>query len=831
MGLFSSKKKVYVSSSVVSLNPTGSEKRAVPSILLMGMQQKADNLSDYLITGLVNGRGNQIKKFYNWANNSGYLDVLGHTSSSIFTNAKVDTSTVQKILTQRLNLKSNQSIQVDYAVIGPYEIDNAAKHWTSNNKPSQVNKISNVTSSYDWQSKEIKITITYSSGSSVTITQNQWDTTQTFLYVDYTLITEEEHILGITTYDKESRFYMYQRYSGIPEFDALFNVFLNQRDTIYPIIPFMHYGAWVASNSSDSYLKNTVYPWAKKAYKKLYGDNGYDKMLKQIQETDNIGDVSFMYIQPGVAINTDYPAGKKYIRDFFMNIYQNMLLDGQGTSNTTYTPNLSGYIKKTFTSIKTLYVKTGGICNFNNSYTWTGMTLDIKTGVIGKLNEVKIFRKDNGYWYTYDCYCNSSSEDYSICECKTWIDIKDVVIQYQTSSNSYEELRVSNLNYNNTIYDGKSASYNAWDELANSDDDSFFHIPLEQNTIKSVGLVKRTDLAACCMYMVANAYKVKKVKWYQKGIFKVILGAISITIGTLTGGLGGLILQGLGAFFLTAGALQILSKFLVSILGTFGAFLYSVISAIVKIVLIAVATYFGGPLAGAGAAFMYSMAESWAQGNSFGQAFKAGLISGVITLATLAMGNYMEGIRGTQMFTSNAVGIKALDALTNTLDNISNILKDTIKSITNIFDTTSSSLSSGSTVSTVTGNTESFIDKLGNNYELITKVGDVTVNLGTSIYKDRIQRKYTNKLYELNSHLDSKLKELQNKSNELLGASAVAWAQMYILNGGALYIPETYDMFLSRGLMCWTDVINVQMNEISNITNLNCNTLLPAVSV
>lgn len=828
MGWFSSKKKTYVSSSVISLNPTGNTMGCTRALILNGNQLGVNNLGDFMVESLITGRGNQVKKYYSWANNSGYLDVLGHTSSSIFTAVSIDTGTLFLILEPRLAPSENQTISITNAFISDYSYERYADYWVSQNRPEKMgtNYTVSIVNEYEKQllykpssgSGEdfspgyyywayvyvgYHINIKFSSTDSVDIKDTQWNQNQQFLYVYYNLITTSEpDAEGNVTVTSEPRMYMYQRYSGIPSLDKFFVTELNQADTVFPIIPFRHWDKWVAADSSDEVLRN-IYPWAKKAYKRLYGENKYDSMMKQIKESEGSTDADFIYLQPGIAINTDYQAGKKYIRDFFLNIYQNLKLQ--------YKASYSG----------SLVVKTAGICNFKNTYTWTNLSLTTKRGSIGKKKYTNIFRKDNSYWYEYEGTCYSGESSYT-CKKEAKVTLLDTIIQYQVTDTTYEELVISNLKYYNEIYGGKSQSYTAWDELAEIGDDSGFIIPLEKNSIFTVGLVNRTDLSACCFYLVANAYKVQKVKWYQKGIFKVILGAISITLGAFTGGLVGTALITLGSFFLVAGTMQILNKFLVSLFGSFGAMIYTIISTIVKFVLIAVATYFGGPLAGAGAAFFYSMAESWAMGNSLGSAFKTGLIQGAITFATASMGNYMLGASDTDIFTSNAIGVKMLDSVTSALESVTNTLSNLGTNIEEFF------TSSGSTIT----NTDiSFIDKLGNNFDLITKVGDVTVSLGSSIYKERMQKKYTNKINELNSYVDAKLKELQNKNNELLGVSAIAWSQMYILGGGALYIPEYPEVSLDRGIMLWTDVIDLQMQEINNITNLNCSTLLPAVSV
>lgn len=855
MGLFSSKKKIYVSSSVMSLNPSGSNRRAVPSILLNGMIMGVNNLSDFLIQGLVTGRGNQIKKYYSWANKSGYLDVLGHTSSSLFTSVDIDNGTLQQILEPRLAPADNQYLSISRSFISDYSITLYADYWVSRNRPEkfgtnytvkqsyykvlvgyrteQIEHTSGGESDYTWyEYKQVpvyetryNIVITFSSTDVETINDNGVTKTQQFLYVYYDLITQSDpDEEGNIEVSSVKQMYMYERYAGIPALDNFFITELNQKDTVYPIIPFRHWDSWIGESWE-------IYPWAKKAYKRLYGDNGYDKMMTQIKKSDGSSQADFIYLQPGIAINTDYPAGKRYIRDFFHNIYQNLKLKGTSSKFDISIKNLLAQARST----KTLVVQTGGMCNFKNTYTWDGIALEMKHGQIGKKNYCNIFRKNNSYSYKYTTTCTSGEDTYE-CEQKIKVTKLDMVIQLQLTDNTYEELVVTNLNHSCVIYKGKSQSYSAYDELASINDDSGFILPLEKNAVHTIGLVRRTDIAACSFYLVANAYKVKKIKWHQRGIFRIAFGAIMLALGSLVPGIGGLVLQAIGSFFLTAGTMQVIREVLIKIFGSFGAILYTIVSTIVKFVLITIASCYGGPLAGAAVAFAYTMCESYAMGNSLGASFKAGLISGVITLCTLGMGNYLQGVEASEMFTSTTVGETMMSATLNAISSVSTTLATTIAELTGTTAALATTTTTTAATATETGVTTAGTTAttgtgiLAKDWTFYTNLADLTSSIGTNVYKEMRKKHYSNKIKELNCHLNTKLKELQDKSNELLGASAAAWAQMYVLGGGALYIPESCDAFLNRGIILWTDVIELQMQDITNITNLNCNTLLPGLS-
>lgn len=65
------------------------------------------------------------------------------------------------------------------------------------------------------------------------------------------------------------------------------------------------------------------------------------------------------------------------------------------------------------------------------------------------------------------------------------------------------------------------------------DSDSAFIVPLELTTFRDVGVVNQYQIIKICSYLVYNCWVKKKVKWYQRGFFSVVMSALGVVAGSL----------------------------------------------------------------------------------------------------------------------------------------------------------------------------------------------------------------------------------------------------------------------------------------------------------
>ena len=109
------------------------------------------------------------------------------------------------------------------------------------------------------------------------------------------------------------------------------------------------------------------------------------------------------------------------------------------------------------------------------------------------------------------------------------LEVESFAITYQTSSTTWEKLTCRGLMHSNVIYGNKSVDITATEALEDEEESSFL-VPLNNFLLKRIGLVAATQVVLEGHFLVFNSYKVVKQRWYQRGIFKVIMVIAAIVI-------------------------------------------------------------------------------------------------------------------------------------------------------------------------------------------------------------------------------------------------------------------------------------------------------------
>ena len=120
---------------------------------------------------------------------------------------------------------------------------------------------------------------------------------------------------------------------------------------------------------------------------------------------------------------------------------------------------------------------------------------------------------------------------------------EDLLIWWQTGASSWKRLTIRGLVHQNFIYKGKYVEIGAHEAL-DDEDESGFIIPLHYDTWRSMSLRDTTQMATACVFLVINCYKVKKKKWYQTGIFKILLFIAIVVVSTIIFGPQSLLITG-----------------------------------------------------------------------------------------------------------------------------------------------------------------------------------------------------------------------------------------------------------------------------------------------
>lgn len=546
MGFFSNKKKVYVSSVVYNLLGDKQPTQYLPTTVFGGVLRKADSLGTVIKDGLLNGPGMRLRTFFSWARNSGYADEVGLATSSYYPDVPINREELTKIIKQQ---NSNYlTVEVISASINYYDYTYIADQYVYNNRPDKLNDAYTVEEfavvtgySYEtyrtqdddgrWVTKTRRIThyrydirITFTDKTKVEINSSSYDKDAQYLYIVYNY-TEGSSVET----EQKTQYIVYCRNTGNAQFDSFFKEVVPLQRTYAPYIPIRTWNTFL----SESYLPST-YKFAKRAFKKAVGSNNYNSLIADLKENKNIGDIDFAYIVLGVALNTPYKEGKQYIFTYLYNLWLNKQISDSisGDPEEIY----GDKYKDKINNPKQINIKSNyGSINYNIWFEWGTMTHYYKTG------QAKPGLKEGDYhFYAENEYYTDIDDDGD----EVSRSIEHSYFCHQITPARYEVIELTNFTYANLIYKGKSVIYSALDALNGSDgpNETGFIIPLQEQSFKESGLVYTSQLAQSTYYCVFNCYVVKKVRWYQSGIFSFVLAiviAVVVTVVTWNPAAGG----------------------------------------------------------------------------------------------------------------------------------------------------------------------------------------------------------------------------------------------------------------------------------------------------
>lgn len=353
--------------------------------------------------------------------------------------------------------------------------------------------------------------------------------------------------------------FIYRRGSGNPALDAFFGG-TTTAGTYFPIIPIRVDNQFIHSGWS-------IYPWIRKAVRRATNFT-LESLVEKIADNPSLGDIDYAYIVFGVSLNTPDNAGKRFLYEFFRNVGQT----GTGTSLNKFWQDQQATIQSWDSWIlwyTTLRHTNGGIFakrrpppppepvrlpyptlpgygvairssqNYDIGVSFSAISETIRPGrfsASAKLHDLKIVRGTRRPYHRYvEQYDENRSGDDVQWALKQVGTVDTVIIYWQDKADSFRQLEIANLNHRNTVYGGKSVYISGWEALSDSSESGFI-VPLQEETLKRLPLAATTQLCTASTYLVFNCYQVVKQKWYQSGIFKIIVMVVAIVIAVYSGG-------------------------------------------------------------------------------------------------------------------------------------------------------------------------------------------------------------------------------------------------------------------------------------------------------
>lgn len=290
----------------------------------------------------------------------------------------------------------------------------------------------------------------------------------------------------------------------------------------YPAIPLrVNNVDMCAENKQDTELYKT----SKKFLDRVGID--IDEMAESLNDNESIDDIDFAFVTFGVQLNVKSQEGKRYLFEFFQYLRG---ITSPGTTKQTHSNWKLAYAagnQSTPPAINAVqvYSEKNRADNHDIKLQWDYIDTTLKTGLVfpnAKIGDV-------------DIVMSGTREEFSFRNLDLTLDSSKLYARRQVDANTYEELEISGLYYENFIYKGKSVSISAYDAFHDPDEEGFI-VPLNQQIIRQMSLRDVTDLAYHCCHMVLNCYKVVKKKWYQSGFFKIIMVIVAIVITVVSWG-------------------------------------------------------------------------------------------------------------------------------------------------------------------------------------------------------------------------------------------------------------------------------------------------------
>ena len=341
-----------------------------------------------------------------------------------------------------------------------------------------------------------------------------------------------------TELDSDSNLFIYGKGGAIPELNALFSLVSSVDEGYFPYIP-------LRIDNESIISDGTLYPWCKKAYRRSFGENKFQKLLDRLNENPDLDKMDYAYVVFGCSLNTSDAASLEYIYRLFKR-YE--LLAGNG---------IAEYVA--WRDQQSTWVAGSGNPD-NNSWFWASpnTTISITSPPVnaGAVRSITVGSDNNPTMnYNINIKWKAVEERLGGGIARAGAKVGDIwvgtppstgllgivegsySIIWQYATNAWKSITIVGLEYTNKVYGDKSVVITAQDALADASESGFI-IPLNYAVFREMSLIDSTQLGVSCRYMVINAYEIRKQKWWEKWWGVLIIAVVSVGIGMATGLIG-----------------------------------------------------------------------------------------------------------------------------------------------------------------------------------------------------------------------------------------------------------------------------------------------------
>jgi hypothetical protein len=265
-----------------------------------------------------------------------------------------------------------------------------------------------------------------------------------------------------------------------------------------------------------------------KIYARRLGFNLKD-VINLVRDNPDQGKIDYAFIQPGTYITSPTLVAAEYHYNYFYRLYASYP-DNQTAYNDWVTaaalPGVGMTTKDIAKNCPAQYVRIydpdDTTNTVNMTIAWRYITYTEIAGVLDVAYEVECGTQEE----VQSRYLNgrgTKTVTYDVTKC---------YFRRQLNETTYAEIAVTGLWHENYVFKGEKVQSAVWDMFNDPEGDfgTGFLIPLDYDIFISLSGRERLQLGQECMHIVFNCFKVVKEKWYETGIFKVILAIVAIVI-------------------------------------------------------------------------------------------------------------------------------------------------------------------------------------------------------------------------------------------------------------------------------------------------------------
>ena len=476
----------------------------------------------------LNGPATRLRSYHSWASKNAYAELLGVATTSLSSGSSIDTSSVLPAI-------GITGGSVVFAKIDSADISFWADQFMWENYPKLVD------TAWTFALVGDSVLITFADATTTTFKPADYHTLGRYLYVSYTL-------------NGAAHLFIYRRNGGNAVLDAMFGADTDGVGEFLMPVPVRLNNKFVSAD----YLPE-VYSASKRALHRAMGSvTVFDDLVDKLKDNANLGDIDYAYVVFGAALNSKDKSSLRYVYEFFQNIIQENSLKGD-----EYVTWLAAYeaavvSRKAYDEWVSLASKppnsvapqvlpypampssSFSMTSTSNSVMNVGFKMDWSAIAETSGTGLKSSKHSAGdLWWEVD-----SAESFPIVlgthEITTYSpygqaathELQKVVLHWQVNDNEWRAIGIWNLRHINEIYDEKSVVIFAADALADEDESGFI-VPLHAGIMRGMGAAAAHQFALSASYMVVNCYTTVKKKWYQTGLFQVVITIIMIVLTVL----------------------------------------------------------------------------------------------------------------------------------------------------------------------------------------------------------------------------------------------------------------------------------------------------------